>query len=340
MFKNKWLQNRTRNGWVTFVWITVIALLFSGCAQKPKIYHVGLLTYGENFLAIGDGFKTQMTSLGYTEGENIVYELRKASATADNAENVRLAKELVDLKVDLILAYTSPSVVAAAEATKDTNIPVVFAYYQVEGSNLIKSVREPGGNMTGVRYPGSELISRRVELLLQIAPNVKRLWVGYDKNGVNTAVALEAVRAAAQQTGIALVEVAADKMEELGADLTARAASADIGIDAIITMPDSFNTSPAGFAVLSKFASEHNLPLAGGIASQLDNGALFINGTNSTKLGELAAPLADKILKGTSAGTIPLVTPEQTLMINYKLAQTLGLTVPDGLLKMADKVIK
>jgi len=319
----------------------VAILLLSGCgnAQQTKVYHVGTLTYGDNFTVIGDGFKAKMTELGYIEGQNVVYETRKASATADAAEELRLAKELVDAKVDVIVAYPSPSVVGAIEATRDTNIPVVFAYFPIEGNDLIKSVREPGGNLTGVRYPGPELMTRRMQLLHAMAPQVKRVWIGYDKVGPNTSVAIEALRPAAVEAGITLVEVPASKAEELGADLAARAASTDIGIDAIFIMPDNFNNSPTNFAVLNKFATEHNLPLVGSLVSMTDS-ALFVNTTDNKSLGELAAPIVDKVLHGIQAGTIPVVTPDQILIINYKVAQKLGLTIPDGLLKQANKIIR
>lgn len=326
-----------------FSWmiVTVLFLSVSGCAgtPTPKVYHVGTLTYGENFAAIGEGLKAKMTELGYIEGQNIIYESRKASTTATADEELSLAKELVDAKVDVIVAFPSPSVVGAINATKGTNIPVVFVYYPIEGNPLIKSVREPGGNLTGVRYPGPELMSSRMQLLHAIAPQVKRVWIGYDKSGPNTAVALEALRPSAAEAGITLVEVPATKIEELGADLAARAASDDIGIDAIFAMPDNFNTSSAGFAVLSKFATEHNLPLVGSLANMTDS-SLFVNTIDNKSLGELGAPLVDKVLKGIQAGTIPVVTPNQTLIINYKIAQGLGLTVPDNLLKQADKVIR
>jgi putative tryptophan/tyrosine transport system substrate-binding protein len=328
--------------WRLLTWMLVAILLLSGCggaSQTSKVYHIGILTYGDNFVAIGDGLKEKMATLGYTEGENVVYEMRKASTTADSAEELRLAKELVDAKVDVIVAFPSPSVVGAIEATKGTNIPVVFGYYPIEGNELIKSVSEPGGNLTGVRYPGPELMSRRLELLHAIAPQVKRVWIGYDKNGPNTAVALDALRSTSAQTGITLVDVPAVKMEELASDLAARAASDDIGIDAILVMPDNFNNSPNGYAVLSKFATEHNLPLVGSLASMADS-SLFVNTTDNKTLGILAAPLVDKILKGTPAGTIPVVTPNQILIINYKVAQKLGLTISDGLLKQADKIIR
>jgi putative ABC transport system substrate-binding protein len=182
-------------------------------------------------------------------------------------------------------------------------------------------------------------MSRRIQLLHTIAPQVKRVWIGYDKSGPNTAVALETIRPAAAEAGITLVEVPATKMEELASDLAARAASSDIGIDAILMMPDNFNNSAAGFSALSKFATEHNLPLVGSLVSMTDS-SLFVNTIDNKSLGELAAPLVDKVLKGIQAGTIPVVTPDQTLIINYKVAQRLGLTVPDSLLKQANKVIR
>jgi putative tryptophan/tyrosine transport system substrate-binding protein len=336
------MQNKKNSQklWTMFVYFIVIAALISGCgAQKPKVYRVGMISYGSAFTAIGDGIKEKMTELGYIEGQNIVYETRIAGDTADEAEELRLAKELVDAKVDVIVAYPSPSVVGAIEAAKGTDIPVIFVYYPIEGNPLIKSVREPGGNLTGVRYPGPELMTRRMELLHTIAPQAKRVWIGYNTTGPNTAVALDTLRPLAAQTGITLVEVPATKMEELATDLAARAASDDIGIDAIFAMPDSFNTSTAGFAVLSKFATEHNLPLVGSLANMVDS-ALFVNTVDNKSLGELAAPVIDKVLHGTQAGTLPVITPDQTLIINYKVSQQLGLTVPESLLKQASKIIR
>jgi putative ABC transport system substrate-binding protein len=314
-----------------------MSLLLSGCGAKPKVYRVGILTSNPSFAAIGDGFRAKMTQLGYIENQNITYIVQNPSA--DMADKQRLAKQLVDDKVDLIFTFPALETVAARAATQGTNTPVVFAYAQVEGTDLVKSVREPGGNLTGVRYPGPELVSRRLEILHEIAPQVKRIWIGYDKNNANIPPALEALRPTASSLGMTLVEVPATTLEELEADLAARAKSADLGLDAILTMPDSLNTSSAGTAMLSKFAAEHQVPMAGGLASQVQ-GALFVNGTNFTNVGELAAPLADKILKGTPAGTIPVVTPEQELYFNLKVAQGVGLTVPEGLLKQAKEIVR
>ena len=334
-------NEKVRKLWIPITWIVLVALLMSGCgsAQQNKVYHVGILTSNPSFAAIGDGFKAKMTELGYIENKNIIYIVQKPSSS-DPAELQRQVKALVDQKVDLIFTFPAPETVAAQAATQGTNIPVVFAYFQVEGTNLIKSVSAPGGNMTGVRYPGPEMISRRLEILHEMVPTVKRVWISYDKNGPNTPATLAVLRPLASSLDVTLIEVPITKLDELGADLAARTNSADIGIDAIITMPDEFNTSAAGFAVLNKFATDHKIPLAGGISYMAQQGALFINTTDLTNVGALAAPLADQILKGIPAGTIPVVTPNQQLIINYKVAQGLGLTVPSGLLSEATQIIR
>jgi putative ABC transport system substrate-binding protein len=300
------LQNRIRKWWAMFSLVVVLALLLSGCVtEEPKVYRVGILG-GGSFAVISDGFKAKMTELGYIEDENIVYDW--PDPDADTAETQRIAEQFVADKVDLIfVSGSTPSALAAKAATQGTDVPVVFTYAATEETNLVESVRQPGGNITGVRYPGPEQISKRLELLTEMAPQVKRVWIGYDKNSPNTALALEALRLAASNLGVTLVEVPAATLEELAADLAARAAADDLGLDGIILMPDGFSHGPDGFAMLSQFA---------------------------------AAPLADKILKGTPAGTIPVITPEQDLYINYKVAQELGLTVPDGLLSMAVEIIR
>jgi len=318
-----------------------MSLLLSGCgASKPKVYRVGILHVSGSFVVIADGFKAQMTKLGYVEGKNIVYDYLEVPQTATTAEAQLLAKKFVDAKVDLIFAFPTPPTVAAHAATQGTKIPVVFAMSSLEGLNLIKSVREPGGNMTGVRYPGPEMISKRLEILVEAAPRVKRVWLGYDKNHANTAPALEVLRPAAASLGVTLVEVPAATLKELEADLAARAKSADLGLDAIVTMNDGFNQGPEGYALLSKFAKEHKVPLCAGVLSTVQQGAVCGNSPDLVGVGKLAAPLADKILKGTPAGTIPVITPEQELYINYKVAQELGLTVPEGLLKQAATIVR
>ncbi len=321
------------------LFIALAAALWSGCDHKAsKVYRVGILSGTDAFLGIADGFKAKMTELGYIEGKNIIYDLQKV--TADPEGERRIAEKFVADKVDLIFTFPTEPAVAVKAATVGTNIPVVFAYAGTEGVPLVKSVREPGGNITGIRFPGPEQMSRRLELLHKLAPKAKRVWIGYDKNYPNTGPALAALRPEALSLGITLVEVPAVALEDIKVDLAARAEATDIGIDAMILMPDILNHTSACWTVISKFAAKHRLPVGGSFPYTVEQGAVFGNANDIVKVGELAAPLADKIFKGIPAGTIPVVTPEQNLWLNYKRAKGLGMTVPEDLINQADKIIR
>jgi putative ABC transport system substrate-binding protein len=332
-------QKRLGNQWRLFVCVIVVALLLTGCgAEEPKVYRVGIISATDAFLAIADGFKAGMAELGYIEGENVVYDM--VQLNADPAGELEAAEKFVADEVDLIFAYPTEPSVAAQVATRGTDIPVVFAYAGIEGSTLVESVRQPGGNVTGVRFPGPEQLSKRLEILLDVAPAVKRVWIGYDQNYPNTAPALEVLRPLAASKGITLVEAPATTLADLEADLTARAQATDPGVDAIILMPDTFNHSPDGWGLIREFAVEHQVLLAGSFLYTVEQGAVFGNANDLFQVGELAAATADKIFKGTPAGEIPVVTPEQSLWINYKVAEELGLTVPEGLLSQAAEILR
>jgi putative ABC transport system substrate-binding protein len=136
------------------------------------------------------------------------------------------------------------------------------------------------------------------------------------------------------------VELPAAGPADVQADLQARAQAADIGIDAILFIPESLNVNPDAFGAISKFAVEHKVPIAGASISAEGYGIVIANLSDNVDVGKLAAPLADKIFKGIPAGTIPVVSPEAHLHLNYKVAQELGLTVPEGLLSQAAEIIR
>jgi putative ABC transport system substrate-binding protein len=332
-------QNRAPNRWTTFVCLVVVVLLFSGCGdRKPKVYRVGILSGVEAFAGVADGFRSKMAELGYIEGQNILYDVEKLNA--DPVGEKRVARKFVTDKVDMIFAFPTEPAVAAKEATQGTNIPVVFANAGLEGTNLIRSVREPGGNITGVRFPGPDATLKRFEFLLELVPHAKRVYITYDRNYPNNAPAMEVLRSSGRSKGVTLVEVAVTSLEEIQAGLRALPASGDTGIDAMLIMPELLTQSPAGWAVITKFASERRVPIGGAANYTAEHGAVFAYAPDPIDLGKLAAPLADKIFKGIPAGTIPVVTPENHLHLNYKLAQELGLRVSEGLLKQATQIIR
>lgn len=312
-------------------------LLSSGSKNSPKVYRVGIVSGAEPFNNIAVGFKTKMAELGYVEGINIIYDFHKLNS--DPAGEKRVVGKFVEDKVDLIFAFpTEPTVVAKA-ATEGTNIPVVFAMAGIEGNNLVESISKPGGNITGVRYPGPESTVKRLEILHELVPHIERVYLIYDPHYPNVSMALGELRPNASSFDIILVEDPVNNIEDLKAALQARAALDDIGIDAILIMPDILNNSPDGFGAILKFANEHKVPIAGGLDFTADLGAIFSFVPDNVEQGKMAASLADKIFKGTPAGSIMLITPPPRLRLNYKVIQRLGLKLPEGLLSRSDEII-
>jgi putative tryptophan/tyrosine transport system substrate-binding protein len=330
--------------WSLFVGVVVIALLLSGCgaAQETKVYRVGILSgLGPYFAPAVDGFKAQMAELGYVEGENIIYDVQET--TVDIEAYKSITQKFVADNVDLIFVFPTEASMEAKAATQGTDIPVVFAlaFTDVAGINLIDSIREPGGNITGVRFPSAEIASKRMEVLVEMAPDAKRLLVAYLKGYPNVPGQLDVVRSQANDLGMELIELPVSSPSELQAELDRRAALDDIGIDAVLMIAEPVSATPAFYAAAGPFSYEHGLPIGGALMMiEGEYGSLFGLGPDAYHAGEEAAILADKIFTGTTAGTIPVVTSESILRINYTAAQELGVTVPDGLLKQADEIIR
>ena len=316
-------------------------VFLTGCSKKPsehKVYRVGILSGNPAFVAIADGFTAKMAELGYVDGKNIVYDVHKLGF--DPAGYDRVNKKFVEDKVDLIFAFPTEPAQSAKAAAYGTNIPVIFAHAGLEGSKLVNSIPHPGGNITGTRFPGPDVVVKRFEILLELSPDIKRLYIPYDKNYPNAAPAIEALRPMASSKGVILVELPVTTLAEIQTDIETRVKAADIGIDAILLFPEVLTQTPQGWTLISKFAAEHKLPLVGSSPVTVEKGGIFSYNVNPIESGRLAAEIADKVLKGTPAGSIMVVTPRSHLHLNYKRAKELGLTIPKGLLNMADEIIR
>lgn len=333
------LQIKSRQKILVLTLLIAVCIFVSGCAKKTeKVYRVGIISGAEIFVNIADGFKAKMTELGYVEGKNIIYDLQKLNV--DREREKQVVKKFVDDQVDLILAFPTEPTLAAKAATSGTKIPVVFAMAGIEETSLVASVSHPGGNITGVRFPGTELTVTRLDILRELVPKAKRIYLIYDRNYPTAVSALRQLHLAASPLGIKLVEDPVNNLEELQDALRKRAAAKDIGIDAILIMPEVLTQSPDGFAAIIKFAKTHKVPIGGSVNYTADIGAMFSFVPDNFEMGSQAAALADKIFKGTPAGTIMVVTPESYLRLNYKVIQELGLTIPEGLLNRAKDIIR
>jgi putative ABC transport system substrate-binding protein len=320
------------------VYIILIALILIGCSPKPKVCRVGILSGSDAFINIADGFKMKMAEMGYEEGKNIIYDMQ--ALNADPAGERIIARRFVSDKVDLILAFPTEPALSAKEASQGTDIPVVFVSANIEGINLVESVSKPGGNITGVWYPGPDLTVKRLEILLELAPWVKRLYITYNPNYPAIPPALLALRPAAASLGVILTEDPVNDVKELRVALKERAKPGVNGIDAILIMPEILTQSPEGWSLISRFAEEHHVPVAGSAAFEADAGAVFSYIPDNVEIGKLAASQAEKIFKGTPAGSIFVITPESRLRLNYKLAQKLGLRVSESIISLASEIIR
>lgn len=320
--------------------LLVAVLILSGCGAQaaPKTYRVGVLS-GLNYVAdITDGFKAEMTKLGYVEGQNIVYDVQKTDF--DMAAYKRILQKFVADKVDLIVVFPTEATLEAKAATQGTDIPVVFTFALIEGMGIVDSVREPGGNITGVRYPGPDVTLKRFEVMRQLAPQAKSMLVPYQKGYPIVVPQLEALRPVAEAAGITLIEVPADNAAELEAELQARAEAADFRVDAVLMLVEPLAVTPDAFAVMARFATENKVPIGGALITVGEYGSVFGINVNNIKVGEQTAPLADKVFKGIPVGTIPVASAESFLQIDYAAAQKQGITVPEGLLNQADEIIR
>ena len=340
MTRNQVFQYR-KTRWLAILIVTIVASLFlSSCGWQaaPKTYRVGILSGLDFFANTADGFKAEMTELGYVEGETIVYDIQQTNF--DPVEEQRILEKFVADDVDLIFTFPTEVSLAAKAATAGTDIPVLFANANIEGVGLVDSVRQPGGHVTGVRYPGPDLALKRFEILLELMPEAKRIWIPYQEGYPIVSEQLKALEPVAESLGISLVEVPATGPADIGAKLQAQAEADGVGPDAILMIAEPLTVTPDAFAVLGQFAAEYNVPMGGAMISIGDYGTIFGVSTDNVAVGKQAASLADQILKGTEAGTLPVVSAEGYLQLNYKLAEEVGLTVPEGMLVQATEIIR
>ncbi len=168
--------NHNKSKWILLIGIAVITVLLSGCVAQaaPRVYRVGILS-GLDFVAdITDGFKVKMAELGYVEGQNITYDVQ--TTNFDRATYKKILQKFVDDKVDLILVFPTEASLEAKLATQGTDIPVVFTHTLIDGTDLVKSEHEPGGNITAYASQARILPSKRFAIM-RGWPRAKRMWV-------------------------------------------------------------------------------------------------------------------------------------------------------------------
>jgi putative ABC transport system substrate-binding protein len=310
----------------------ITGLLLTACGgDQDKTYTIGVVNLTPVLEDTVASFKKSMTELGYTEGENITYIYEGPTSSIDKLDPV--AQGLVAADVDLILSITTPATQAAQRATAGADIPVVFVpVTDPVGAGLVDSLRQPGGNITGITFGVQE--ARRLEWLMQIAPTVEQIYAPYNPDDPAPVSALETVREAAAKLGVELITREARNPEEV----TAAVENIPEEADAIFLLPDSL----IGTRVpdLMKTAIELQLPTSGASFDAVKNNTLIGYGPDPSRSGKQAARLVDRILRGVKPADLPVETAEFYLAINLKVAEAIGLDIPDEILRQADTIIR
>jgi putative ABC transport system substrate-binding protein len=302
-------------------------------AQQPKVYRVGVLLPGEAWYEIIDGLRVGLRELGLEEGKQFVLEIRDTKADLKAAEEV--ARNLEQEKVNLIYTTRTSVTIAAKRATVD--IPIVFcAGTDPVVLGLVESFAKPGGRLTGVYEPGTDLTAKRLEILKEIVPKLRRVVTFYDPRSPVGIESSKLARAAAQQMGIQFVERPVASVEELQAGVRAIRVGA---MDAFFQLADPMVLGQAQLIIDT--ARRIKLPTMLLDQSLVGKGGLVSYGINYYELGRLSAKYVQRILAGVKPKDLPVQQVDKIeLVINLKTAKQIGLTIPPNVLARVDKVIK
>jgi ABC-type uncharacterized transport system substrate-binding protein len=313
----------------------VAAPLAAGAEQPGKVPRIGFLsavTLGSS--PVLDAFRQGLRELGWVEGQNIVVDYR----LTDRADRLPdLAGELVQLKVDIIVAEATQGVAAAKNAT--TTIPIVMISGSADpvGLGFVASLARPGGNVTGLSYSvGPEIVGKELALLKEIVPKVRRVATLSNPANPVQPLLMREVNGAARSLGVQLQHLEVRGPDEFEG---AFAAMANKQVGALLVVADTvfiFHRTR-----LADLAARSRLPAAYGVRANVEAGGLMSYGPSVRDLFRRSATFVDRILKGAKPGDLPVEQPTKfELVINLKTAKALGLTIPPSLLQRADQVIE
>ena len=274
-----------------------------------------------------------LTALGLQEGRNFTLDLRFGEF--DSERTGKLAAEVIASKPDLLITQGS---VLMTVAPQTRTVPVIAMFSgDIVDVGFIKSLSRPGGNITGIQYFAIDLVGKRIELLKEIVPTLKRVAVIADPGHPVLHLERDAAMAAAGKLGLsAAYYPVKNHKEELEAALVAARAG---GAEPLVLFPDGVTVQ--GRARIAAFALQHKLPTVSGWESFAVAGHLVTYGPNLRASWVRLAGHVDRVLKGADPGTLPVELPTIIeLIVNRKTANALGVKIPQSVLLRADRVIE
>jgi putative ABC transport system substrate-binding protein len=309
----------------------VAGYITAGWAAGEKKITIGISQIVEHpaLDAARQGFIDALKDGGYVEDKNVTFDVQIAQGNMATANSI--AKAFVGQNVDLIHSIATPTSQACVNATQ--RIPIVISSVtDPVGAGLVKSLEQPGGNVTGTtdRSP----VDRQVELMREIQPQIRKLGFMYNAGEDNSVSSLKQLRAEAATHGIEVVEATVSNSS--GVLMAARSLVGKV--DAIHIPTD--NTVVSAFEAVVKVCEESKIPLYAADIDSVPRGAIAALAIDYYRLGRQSGEMAVKILQGAQPGTMPVETlKDLKLVVNKGAAEKMGVKLPEAVLKRADKVM-
>jgi len=308
-----------------------------GSAQESKVRRIGFLGLTPSRAAVSvarvEALRTGLREHGYVEGKNIALEFRWADGDYERLPG--LAEELVQAKVDLIVTYATPGAIAAKKATQ--TIPIVLASVgDPLSTGVVPNLAHPGSNITGLALFTPEEIAKRLELMKDVFPKIRRVGVLVNPgNPLYTKATVPFVRQAASRLSLDCHIIDVRSVADFEPAFAAMAGARD---EAVVLFEDPLFSGEA--SKLAALAVRHRLPAVGQVVFA-DAGGLIGNGANQLELFRRAAGYIDRIFKGARPGDLPIEQASRfELVVNLNTATALGLTLPKSLVGRADRIIE
>lgn len=315
--------------------LLALSLLLTGCGSEQGKADSGKKTVGivqivehPSLNTIREATITELAAQGFKDGENIIIEYQNAQGDQTNLKTI--AQKFVKNNYDLIIAIATPSAQAVVSETKE--IPVVFsAATDPVGSGLVSDMEKPGGNVTGT----SDRVSAEkiMELAEQITPGIETVGALYNTSETNSVSVIDNLKEYAARKNIQVVEATVTNSSEVLQavnSLTGKAGAIFIPID---------NAVASAMPAVAQSANKAQIPVYVGADSMVKDGGLATYGINYTVLGQETAKMAAEILNGKKPGDIPVKSmTDMDIYLNQKTADTIGITIPEDVLKKAAEV--
>jgi putative ABC transport system substrate-binding protein len=322
-----------RREFITLVAGTVAAWPRAARAQQPAMRVVGFMgvTTPSDGSERTNAFVRQLHELGWIDGRNVAFEYRWAEGRGERYAEI--AAEFVRLKVDVIVT-AGGAVLATKQAT--SVIPIVFAVANDPvGSGLVASLARPGGNVTGLSLQFTDVAGKRLELLRETVPGLRRLGIMANVDYPGAVLESREVQAMARSVGLEIARVEIERPHDIPLvfkTIGSRAEALYVCADPLLGTHRTW---------INSLALAARMPTMHGNREHVEAGGLMCYGANFADLYRRAAHLVDKVLRGTKPADIPVEQPTKfDFVINLKTAKALGLEIPPTLLARANEVIE